>query len=95
MSKLSNCEFYNIPLEYDLKSYKESIDYLLKRYSKIKNLISIYEWGSISTPGISDIDLIFIFRNTSSKGLPLFKRSFYFLNKKIRYLVRHPFIFID
>lgn len=95
MPNYNNRKFYNIPREYSLRDYKESIDYLLQRYSKIKNIISIYEWGSVSIPGISDIDLVFVFKKTTDKALPLFKKSFYFLNKKIRYLGSHPFFFID
>ena len=88
-------EFYNIPKEYSLTDYKELMNYIIKKYSKIDGLASIYSWGYISAPGISDLDIIFVLENKANNALPFFNRSFYFLNAKNRYLVRHPFIFID
>ncbi len=92
--KMQKYKFFNLPKRYLIKDYIKSINHIVRKYSKIKDLVSIYNWGSISTPGISDIDLVFVFKSDPDK-LPLLRRSFYFLNSKTRYLVRHPFIFID
>lgn len=85
--------FFNLPVEYSKDDYKETINGIVKKYSRIDNLIAVYNWGSPSTLGISDIDLVFVFRQ-KAKPIPFLKRSFYFLNAKTRYLVRHPFMFI-
>ena len=77
-----------------MKDYNDTMSYIVKKYCAIKDIISIYNWGDPSTPGISDIDIVFVLKDNTSKSLPLLRRSFYFLNSKARYLVRHPFVFI-
>ena len=74
--------------------YNEATGRIIKKYSKIKNLLSIYSWGDVSAAGISDIDIVFVFRS-SAEPLPFLSRSFNFLDAKARYLARHPFVFID
>lgn len=95
MSKIKNYEFFNIPRQYKIEDYKESINHIIKKYSKVNDLMSIYSWGDASIPGISDIDIVLVFKSNTNKPLPLLNRSFYFLDVKSRYLARHPFIFID
>ena len=84
-----------MPEEYSIADYKESTNRIIEIYSKINGLVSIYNWGDPSIPGISDIDIVLVFKNNTDDPLNLLNRSFYFLNNKTRYLVRHPFIFID
>jgi len=88
-------KFFNLPKKCTLKDYKISTDKIVKKYSKTKNLVSLYEWGSVSTLGISDIDIVFVFHNKKISPLPLSKRSYYLNDSKTRYLCRHPFVFID
>ena len=94
MLKANDYKFFNLPKEYSMADYSEAIKLVIDKYSKIKSLVSIYNWGNPSVSGISDIDLLLVFKNNSSP-LPLLKRSFYFLDSKTRYLATHPFIFID
>lgn len=93
MQKAKNYRFFNIPKEYKKEDYKESVGCIIEKYSKINGLASIYNWGNPSTPGISDIDIIFVFSGSQMRPLPLLRRSFNFLNQKARYLSRHPFVF--
>ena len=86
--------FFNIPKKYDLSDYKYSINCIVKKYSDSEGLVSIYNWGLPSVPGISDIDILFVFKK-NAKHLSFPKRSFYMLDSKSRYLARHPFVFID
>ena len=95
MPKTKNYKFFNLPEEYSIEDYKDAVDYIIKKYSKINGLVSVYNWGNPSIPGISDIDMLFVFKSSRSDSLPLLNRSFYFLDKKTRYLVAHPFIFIE
>src|SRR3989344_1555225 len=95
MSKAKDYEFYNLPEEYSPADYNEVIDYIIGKYSKIKNLVSIYEWGGPSTPGISDIDLIFVFDYGRISAMPFSKRVFHMMKHKFRYIARHPFFYID
>lgn len=94
MSKLKY-KFYNLPKRRVLEDYEELAGYLVDRYCKIKGLVSIYEWGDVSDPGISDMDLIFVFKEKKASSMPLFKRGFYMLNRERRYTARHPFFYID
>ena len=95
MTKIKKYEFFNIPEEYSIADYKKSTNHIIERYSKINGLVSIYNWGDPSIPGISDIDIVLVFKDNADNPLNLLNRSFYFLDDKTRYLVRHPFIFID
>ncbi len=95
MSKAKKYKFYNLPKKYTPADYKRAIDQIIRRYSGIKSISSIYNWGDISTPGISDIDIVFVIKENAKGALPFLNRGFYFLNPKIRYLACHPFIFID
>jgi hypothetical protein len=54
-------QLIDIPQKVSLDTYKKSIDqmlHILEGYSQIK---SVYQVGSIRTPGISDIDFIVVF----------------------------------
>ena len=94
MSKLKY-KFYNLPKRRTLEDYEELARYLVDRYCRIKGLVSIYEWGDVSDPGISDMDLIFVFKGKKADSMPLFKRGFYMLSRDRRYTARHPFFYID
>ena len=94
MPKPKKYSFFNLPKEYGKEDYWESTNTIIKKYSKIKNLLSIYSWGDVSVAGISDIDIVFVFRS-DAEPLPFLNRSFNFLDAKTRYLARHPFMFID
>ncbi|MBI3026859.1 hypothetical protein HYY70_01990 [Candidatus Woesearchaeota archaeon] len=95
MSKIENYSFYNIPKKYTAADYDNAISRIIKKYSKIKGLVSIYDWGKPSVYGISDIDIVLVFENEFQNALPFLYRSFYFLDSNLRYIARHPFIFID
>ena len=88
-------KFYNMPAEYNLNSYKKVESLIAKKYGKIKEIISIYNWGDVSNPGISDMDFIFVVDLKKIRPFPLLKRSFYLLSPSVRYIARHPFFYID
>jgi len=59
-----------------LKIYDEFLNILISRIDKsITKVLSIYQFGSISTPGISDIDLMVVFKNEAEK------KDFFEVNK--------------
>ncbi len=86
--------FHNLPRRYTRSDYSDVSKRIAKRYKNLNGLISIYNWGNPSCPGISDIDLVLVFEN-NAPPLPLVFRSFYFLESSQRYLVRHPFMYCD
>jgi len=86
--KAKNFYFYNAPVYFDISYYHKVIDRIKSKYLS-DNTPSIYTWGSVSAPGISDVDIIIVLKD-KTKGL---KRAI--LNKKERYIVCHPFFIID
>lgn len=89
----SEYRFFNLPIKYDRDAYKKVREGIVKKYSGANGLVSIYEWGDVSVPGISDLDIVFVF--DGGKPLPFSRRSFYLNGKAARYIVRHPFVFIS
>ena len=87
-------KFFNIPRKFEIKDYERSTGKIIDKYKDIKGLKAIYDWGNPSQPGISDIDLVFVF-DSGVEEMPMLTRSFNFLDSDSRYLVRHPFVFID
>jgi len=88
-------EFYNIPRRYSSADYKEAVECIIGKYSKTKGLVSIYDWGGAPNYGISDLDFVFVFDMKEAAPMPVFKRVFYVLNDRFRYIARHPFFYID
>ena len=88
--KLDINDFYfdNAPIYFDKGYYNKVIEKIKSKYSS-GNIYSIYRWGDVSAPGISDVDIIIVLKD-KTKGL---KRAI--LNKKERYIVCHPFFIID
>lgn len=87
--------FFNYPKRCPAKDYEDSINRIVKKYSGIRDLTALYEWGSVSTPGISDIDIICVFPNRKLSSLSFGKRSTYLSDSRTRYFTVHPFVFID
>jgi len=79
--------FYNKPTYYSTKDYNKVLNKIVSKYFS-DNIKSIYTWGSVSAPGISDIDIIIVLNKI--KGL---KRVLF--NKKEKYIMCHPFFIID
>ncbi len=94
MATGKNYRFYNLPKKYGMQDYREVTETIIKKYSSCNDLVSIYNWGDPSTPGISDIDILFVFKDGAAQPLSFFIRSFNFLDARARYLIRHPFVFI-
>lgn len=62
-----NWKFYDLPKKLPMKSYKSSIDEFVRIVNKVKSVEAIYRAGSISVPGLSDLDLFVIFKNNARK----------------------------
>jgi hypothetical protein len=53
----------DIPKKYNEDAYHKAIDKQVAVLSKVEGVISIYQIGGLSTPGISDIDLVVVFKD--------------------------------
>mgnify|MGYP001155231725 CR=1 FL=1 len=53
----------DFPLEYSVKNYELAIQAHVEELSKVQEVKSVYQIGGLSTPGISDIDLVVVFED--------------------------------
>jgi len=87
--------FYNHPKKLKIEDYNKALSKVKKDLSNVNGLSSIYTWGGISNPGISDIDFLLVSKKNGKLKLPLKYKSIFLLNRKLRYLLFHPFVLID
>ncbi|MFC2175549.1 hypothetical protein ACFLR1_01095 [Bacteroidota bacterium] len=59
-------KFIDIPQVRTLKDYSYSIDEMASRVQKLEGVVSIYQIGSVSNPGMSDIDMLVVFDDEAS-----------------------------
>lgn len=59
-------KFFNYPKKVDQSFYKNARKTIINYFENDRNLDSIYEYGSVSAPGVSDIDMILVFKKDPS-----------------------------
>lgn len=79
-----NRKYLNYPKRVDLTYYEKARKEIINYFSKDKSLESIYEFGTVKAPGISDIDIILIFK---SNPINIEKYSFREINERVYSLV--------
>ena len=86
--KAREYKFSNFPIRYELEDYNQARDKYIQRIAGIADVKAMYQVGTISTPGISDIDLVIVLddtlRHSSSKDY-----SINAVGGKVRYLFMH------
>lgn len=75
----------DIPKKYNENVYHDVIDNQVENLSKVEGVISIYQIGGLSTPGISDIDLVVVFKD----GVQYYKNPRVFNSDIGNYLFTH------
>lgn len=58
-----NKSFFNYPKQADLGNYDDVRSAIIEYYGPNEDIISINEYGSVSNPGVSDLDLIFVLKD--------------------------------
>lgn len=89
--KKDDVSFYAHPVKYELKDYERVLDKIRNKAKKTREILSVYTFGHVSVPGISDIDLIFVLKKGSK--LPGFLKKNY-IDRDSNYMVFHPFFII-
>jgi len=79
--KMGRWFFYNLPVYHPLKEYEEKTDEIVKKFRNTEDLLGIYQPGHV-VPGISDIDLFFVFENDTKRKTMKFNEE--------NYLFIHP-----
>lgn len=59
-------KFIDRPQDRSLDQYSIAIEEMTARLKTFKNVVSIYQIGSVSNPGISDIDMLVVFEDETS-----------------------------
>jgi hypothetical protein len=59
-------ECQNLPREYELEDYSIATERFIEKYSKHPDVVSIYQFGQVSVPGISDLDFIVVLKDPLS-----------------------------
>lgn len=88
--KINGFTILNEPKPYKLSDYYEVREKVVSIFKNIPGLVSIYQMGSISCPGISDLDLILVFEDGCDK---IEFSSFYkMFDSRDKYILMHsPF----
>jgi len=86
--KRKNVIFYNEPRKLTLKDYEHEIDRVVAVLSKCDDVISIYQIGQVSCPGISDLDFIVVVRDKMNNSDD-YKKGISGL-KKNGFMLMHP-----
>ncbi|MBS3101599.1 hypothetical protein J4204_05725 [Candidatus Woesearchaeota archaeon] len=87
--KKEELSFYGYPVKYRLEDYGRVLGRIKRKAQKEDGILSVYGFGKVSAPGISDIDLIFVLKE-GSKLPPLLKKNY--IDDDSKYLVFHPFL---
>ena len=61
-----NTSFFNYPKQAVIGNYDDVRSAIIEFYDRNEDVISIYEYGSVSNPGVSDLDLIFVLKDKIS-----------------------------
>jgi len=62
-NKIDNARLCGRVRVFDYTDYKSALDYLLEKITKWKTIESVYQVGSVSVPGLSDIDLLIVMKD--------------------------------
>jgi|GEM_PF-1489470 len=81
----------DFPVEYDMNFYNTTKQNYINALTKQKGIVSIYQMGSVSMPGISDIDFIVVVdKEFGNDELKQCINEFYKLTDAERYVIKHP-----
>jgi len=59
----------NLPKQYSPSAYEEAVEEFVKKYSVHPDVLSIFQFGNVTVPGISDLDFLIILNDSLSAPL--------------------------
>lgn len=83
--------FSGYPRKKSMEDYEEVYKKIRVICAKNPSVLSVYTFGKVSAPGISDIDLIFVLKENSK--LPGFLKKLA-IDRQSRYVLLHPFFIV-
>ena len=63
---MTRLTFIDVPQKRELAQYNSAIEAMVERLLELDSIKSIYQIGSVSNPGISDIDMLVVFEDEAS-----------------------------
>ena len=93
MLNSSKRTYYNLPRFFDCDFYDSAKEKFVERYSYHRDVLSIYLFGQVSLPGISDLDFLVIMKDHLTKALD-HKYSVVSFSNDLRYIYNdtQPFV---
>ena len=87
----SNLQFHNFPVFYSIEEYERAKHVYTREALQCYGVESIYQLGSLSSPGISDMDFIFVVdpRAISYEPVPPLPELHTMLGGDVHYLICH------
>lgn len=73
---VDNLKFFNYPMKYAIDDYEKVQNEIVSDLLSHPDVVSIYNFGSISAPGISDLDLLIIFDESITETRPMWVEQF-------------------
>ncbi|MBI2130280.1 hypothetical protein HYU10_00760 [Candidatus Woesearchaeota archaeon] len=89
--KAGNFIFSDYPRKKSIDDYEEVYEKIRGICARNPGVLSVYTFGQVSVPGISDIDLIFVINDHAK--LPRFLRKLA-IDRKSKYVLLHPFFIV-
>jgi len=83
--------FIDRPTPIPRQLYDEALEGIVSRNKQLEGLKAIYKFGNITAPGISDLDLLFVFRN----GVTSYANGFESLPEEHKVLFTHGIMAIS
>ena len=77
--------YNNRPVFVSRELYAEANEFLINYFQQFESLVSIYQFGNITSPGVSDIDLLLVFKDGEKCLLNGFEK----FPERFKYLFTH------
>lgn len=86
--------YISFPEKKEFEEYQTALDYLISEFLDVEDVVSIYNYGTISVPGISDIDILLVLED-EVKNPRMIKNKIEEISSKYRYLFWHKIAVIN
>jgi len=85
-------KFKNYPQKLETKDYQEVLDLAVTDLKKNKDVLAVYSMGQNWVPGLSDLDMVVVYRQGVQK---IHSRDPRTLSKKAGYIFTHDYLHLD
>ena len=87
--------FYNFPKELKVEDYEKAKETFISALSKLNSVKSIYQFGTVSTPGISDLDFFVVLDDIIGQERNRLKSAINSFTETEKYIFSHEPFFVN